>query len=437
MDRIAHDALRNLGAESIRELESELGILASGRNESYGCIFGRDSLITAYTLLNVYQRTNETYYLALVRKILENLALLQGKEVNIESGEEPGKMIHEYRPHGHEHLTSRGSEQWYLYADAQMRNYDSADATPLFLMTTHAYLRASNDDVCIETLLPNIRAALAWISLHGDSNGDGFLDYSVHPERRYGGLATQSWMDSAESVFFEDTEERPLYPIAPVEVQAYTYTALRAWADYFLIRDTDLSLDLSRRANALKSRFNDVFVMRERRGRKTLAFAIDGHGRPLISARSSMGHCLWAAWQSEPGAIPDSILLDENIPAIARRVLAPDLYTSGAGIRTLSIRSSRYTANSYHNGSIWPHDTALIAEGLARFGFREEAARVRAALMRAYMHFNTPLELFVYDGGFREYQGKNGQGACRIQAWSAASLLSILGETSLKVNRLD
>jgi glycogen debranching enzyme len=416
--------LWELGEKSIRELETEHGILASSRSEIYGCIFGRDSLISALALLKVHEQTNERYFLDLVRKILVKLATLQGKEVNIESGEEPGKIIHEYRPDNHAHLTAHAEKPWHLYPDSVMRSYDSVDSTPLFLMAVHAYWRESGDDACIEGLMPNIRAAIEWIRTYGDINDDGFTDYHLHPERISGGLVTQSWMDSDESLFFEGQDKRPQYPIAPVEVQAYVFVALRAWADYFLTRDAVLSMDLSRRADALKKRFNEVYVIEGRRGTASLAFAIDGNGTLLTSPRSSMGHCLWASWQSERGAMPESILDEKYIPLIVRRLLRPDLYVPRAGIRTLSQRSKEYDPNSYHNGSIWPHDTVLIAEGFDTFGFREEARRVRHGLMSAYSHFQTPLELFVYSRGrYREYMDARGQGACRVQAWSAAALL--------------
>lgn len=459
-----HAELWDVGILSLRELEAERGILASGRDEVYGCVFGRDSLITSLTLLDLYDKTQDTYFLDLVRKVLLNLAELQGREVNIESGEEPGKMIHEYRPDNHEHLTnplkkpssvvaeplrirhrtgstapnplsprlgsesfSEGLSPWYVYADGIMRNYDTVDATPLFLIAVHRYYRATGDCAFVDALVSNVRAAIRWLEEYGDSNGDGFIDYRFHPDRKHGGLVTQSWMDSSESVFFEESLERPQYPIAPVEVQAYTYAAFRAWADFFIGDDAVLSQRLNGRADTLKKKFNASFVLEGKHGKVSLAFAIDGTGRQLISPRSSTGHVLWAAWKPEPGAIPDSVLDDVYIPAIARRLLAPDLYIPRAGIRTLSVRSRAYDSNSYHNGSIWPHDTAIVADGLENFGFREEAKRVRASLVSAYRHFNTPLELFVYAGGkFREYEGPSGQGACRKQAWSVASLLTVL-----------
>jgi glycogen debranching enzyme len=214
--------LWELGLQTIRELEVDRGILASGREEAYGCIFGRDSLLTSLSLLRVHQDDSDRSFLPLVRRVLENLAALQGTDINIESGEEPGKCIHEYRPSDHERLTKHAAQPWYVYPDDEMRNYDSVDSTPLFLMTIHAYWKKSGDDDFVETLMPNIRAALMWITMYGDNNGDGFIDYRFHPDRSHGGLSVQSWMDSGESIFYEDNDTRPPYPIAPVEVQAYT-----------------------------------------------------------------------------------------------------------------------------------------------------------------------------------------------------------------------
>jgi glycogen debranching enzyme len=197
------------------------------------------------------------------------------------------------------------------------------------------------------------------------------------------------------------------------------------------MRDTRFSDELTTRADELKKKFNESFVLEGRRGNTSLAFALDGTGRPLTAARSSMGHCLWAVWRSERGAMPESIIDEKYRAPIARRLLKPDLYVPRAGIRTLSQKSSRYDPHSYHNGSIWPHDTAIVAEGLDTFGFREEAKRMRHGLLAAYSHFNTPLELFVYTRGrYREYVDSRGQGACRVQAWSAASLLSLSLEIS-------
>jgi glycogen debranching enzyme len=204
-------------------------------------------------------------------------------------------------------------------------------------------------------------------------------------------------------------------------VQAYAFAALRSWSDYYATKDEAYASALADRAFAMKRRFNETFVLR--RG-KSLAFALDGKGVPLTTPRSSMGHVLWATWRGADG-VHESILDDQYIATITKRLMAPDLFVQRAGIRTLSSRSSRFDPVSYHNGSIWPHDTAIVAAGLENFGYIDDAAKVRSALRHAYMHFATPIELFGFKRSFKEYKHANGHGgACRTQAWSAAALLT-------------
>ena len=416
------EELWDMGMDAIRTLEVDRGILASGREELYGCVFGRDSLITSLLLLRVYEKTQDAYLLTLVRKVLVNLAKLQGREANIESGEEPGKIIHEFRPEGHEHLTQDPGHPWYLYPDGIMRNYDSVDATPLFLVTLERYYRLSNDEGILDLLMGNVSDALAWLLNSFEANQDGFLSYQLHPERTFGGLRVQSWMDSDESLFFEDRDEEPTYSISPVEAQAYAYRALSVW--HLLLRDEepDLSALLLSRARELRERFYEQFMLPN----GTPAYAIDGQSRLLASPRSSMGHCLWMGARDEGTYY--SLFAPEDVGRVVHRLMQPDLFVPGAGIRTLSANSSRFKANSYHNGSLWPHDTALIALGMRDAGFEKEASQVRRSLLAAYEHFKAPLELFVYDGGLKEYRGESGQVSCRTQAWSAAGLLALLSE---------
>ncbi len=396
--------LKEMGLRTLRELESDGGILASSRDEAYGCVFGRDSLIVALELLRTRQAgQRDAYYLELVEKILRSLANLQGRHHNLESGEEPGKIIHEYRPDNHEHLTKLLEDPWFVYPEGVMRNYDSVDSTPLFLMAVSEFERAGGDKRAVEQLMPAVRAALRWLT-----GFDGFLSYRFHSERKHGGLKTQSWMDSTESVFFEERDEQPVYPVAPVEVQAYAYSALKRWGEH-------------ERAATLKKKFNESFVLRGPKS-LTLAFALDGNGRKLSAPRSSMGHVLWAAFEGE------CILEQESIDALRARLLSRDLFVPQAGIRTLSSRSRHFDPMSYHNGSIWPHDTAMLAEGLENFCYYDDARKVRSALLNAYAHFNTPIELFAYHRGLKEYAPKSGHRACRVQAWSAAALLSALAQ---------
>ena len=413
------ETLWALGERSIRELEVETGIMASGRAEIYGCIFGRDSLITALKLLHVHQNSKDDYYPMLVRKVLLNLAKLQGTEHNIESGEEPGKIIHEYRTEKFEHLSS-GERPWHIYPDNVMRNYDTVDATPLFLMAVHQYWRETKDEETLATLTPHVRAALEWLLEHADTNGDGLIDYWFHPERKGGGLVTQSWMDSHDSVFFENSDDKPEYPIAPVEAQAYAFVALRYWSEYFAEGEPEFSKKLLYRALHLKKVFNEKYVLRAG-GSTSLAYAIDGAGKPLSTPRSSMGHCLWAVYKDAEG-VPESVLDLQYVSGVRRRLMGRDLFVRRAGVRTLSQRSRKFDPVSYHNGTIWPHDTAIIAEGFRNFGFVEDAKLLHGALLRAYEFFETPIELFAFTK--RKYARYDG--ACQVQAWSAAALLVAL-----------
>jgi len=416
------EELWEIGMNAIKELEAERGILASGREELYGCVFGRDSLITALLLLRVYEKTQDEYLIELVHKILTNLAKLQGRETNRESGEEPGKIIHEFRVENHEHLTRDQEHPWFLYPDGIMRNYDTVDATPLFLIAVEKYYRFTGDEDFLDLLRGNVSDALAWLLTSMDDHQDGLLSYQFHPERTFGGLRVQSWMDSSESVFFEDRDEESAYTIAPVEVQGYAYRALSVWHLLLEESEPNLAALLLERARALREKFYDHFMLPN----GTPAFAVDGQSRMLTSARSSMGHLLWSGARDNGSFF--SLLAAEDVGRVAERLVKPDMFVPEAGIRTLSSDSSHYEANSYHNGSIWPHDTAMIAIGMRDAGFELEAGRVRDALLTAYSHFGVPIELFTYDKKLGNYESPSGQKACQIQAWSAAGLLAILAE---------
>jgi glycogen debranching enzyme len=417
-----------IGFSTILELETAEGILASGKNELFGCVFGRDCLITSLKLLKVFKTQHDNYFLSVVKKVLLNLGKLQGQVVNIESGEQPGKCIHEYRVDNHDHLTKNSAHPGYVNEDGTMRNYDTVNATSLFLIAVYEYYKITKDEEFLKIMLPKVKLSLSWVLEYSDSNGDGFVDYEFSTQRKFGGLKTQSWMDSFDSIFHEDGTE-VAYPIAPVEVQSYTFLALKSWAEFFKISEKDFSTILQNKAINLKENFNRKFVFETEKGLE-IAFAIDGNGKALVAPRSSIGHCLWGVWEVEENSkqsIKESILEEKYIPLLAERLLKDDLFEASAGIRTLSNQSKFFKPNSYHNGSIWPHDTAMIIEGLENFGFQEKADQVRKALLSSYEFFQTPIELFVYeDGKYSDYHGEGGQTACKKQAWSAAALLSIL-----------
>ncbi|OGF25659.1 hypothetical protein A2303_06670 [Candidatus Falkowbacteria bacterium RIFOXYB2_FULL_47_14] len=424
--------LKELALKTLGELETDYGILASGRNELFGCLFGRDSLITALKLLQAYRYEKNPYYLALTKKIIANLAALQGKNDNIESGEQPGKIIHEYRIDNHERLTARAVKPWYIYSDGTMRNYDSLDATPLFLIAAYRYWQYSGDNEFIQNLLAPIKAALLWIDEYGDTDNDNLIDYRLDPGRNHGGLICQNWMDSTESLFHDDGTP-PVFPVAPAEAQGYAYMSLRLWARFFRARDGEFSVRLTRSADRLKASFIERFIV-NRNNETAFASNVDSTG-PMITARSNIGHLLWSCLNKTDDGGTDCIVPDAHIPALVKRILSPDLYEPKAGIRTLSRLSGNFDPRGYHNGSIWPHDNSLIAEGLDNLSYHEEARRLRRAVLDSLYYFKTPVELYAFDNNrHQEYVSRQGQSACRQQAWSAAAMLS---DALKEINRID
>ncbi len=379
-------------------------------------------MITSLKLLKAYQKTREKYLLQLVHKSLLTLSSLQGKEINIESGEEPGKIIHEYRPNNHEHLTKNLAKPWFIYPDQTMKNYDSVDATSLYLIAVYRYFQTSLDKEFLDLVSPNVEQALKWIFVYGDSNNDGFIDYSLKPEREFGGLVNQNWMDSTEASFHENGSQ-VVYPLAPVEAQAYNYLALRLWARFYKHLKPGYARRLATCAKRLKTNFNKSFVVEDKEGIH-LAAALDGSGKPLRSVRSSMGHCLWASLNLADDREIEGIIEQKYVDSVVKRLLQEDLFETEAGIRTLSKNSAAFDPNSYHNGSIWPHDNSMIAEGLENYGYFTEATAVKRAILKAWAHFKTPVELYVFDETLKDYRSAEGQESCKTQAWSAAAILN-------------
>lgn len=411
--------------QSLLSLVTNEGINASGKEEIYGCIFGRDSALTILKIIRVYARKAspcEAKLMQVAGRALLNLCKLQGMETNIESGEEPGKFIHEFRKDKHEHLTNDPVKPWYLYPDGFMRNYDSLDSTPLLLIALYKYWQASSDSEFLMRVLPHVEMGLNWIITYGDADKDGLLDYSLPKNRKYGGLEVQSWTDSHESLR-NAAGQFPKYPIAPVEVQSYAWLALKLWANFFQNSAPAFSQKLLSQADYMKKMFNLLYIFKDQ-GYYYGGQAIDGDkqliktitGNPLIS--------LFAAYEKE------CILEDKFIENIVARAFLPDLFDPDAGIRTMSTLSPTYNPNedSYHNGSFWPVLNGLISEGLENFGFFKKAALLQKASLKPLFFFNSPVELYMKDeqGNFFEYLSDSGQTGCKVQAWSAASALDWL-----------
>ncbi len=303
--------------------------------------FGRDALITAIML--------KDYVPELLNTVLKFLAEFQGTKTVAFSEEEPGKILHEMR---------RGE----LCASGQLpfgRYYGTADATPLFVIAAHlVWQRASHGDV-IEALRPNVERALGWILAHTDRP-----PHLATFESSGSGLAIQSWKDSPTSMRDEEGQ-LVAQPLAVSEVQGYCYAALKAGAEMF--SDTpSLSQRLADRAETLFKTFNERFWL-SRLG--TYALALDGNGRPLKVRSSDPGHLLWS------GIVPE-----DRAKPLVHTMMSNDVY-SGWGVRTLAKSAAAYHPVTYHNGSVWPHDTGLFAMGLARYGFTDALKRIAGDLI--------------------------------------------------------
>ena len=358
----------------------------------FSCPFGRDGLITARQMLMVEPR--------LARGVLGYLASRQAGVDDPSHDEEPGKILHESRLG---EMAALGEVPFGSY-------YGAVDSTPLFLMLAGDYLCRSDDRDFIVSLLPELQAAMGWIHRVEATSADGFLRYLRVSE---GGLRNQGWKDSDDSIHHADGRLAE-GSIALCEVQAYAYGARRSLASILhrLGRPSDAE-PLLEEAAALRQRFHKAFWVPSI---DSYALALDGEGQPCQVRASNAGHCLWTG-----------IATDEAAAALARRLMAPTSF-NGWGVRTLDERESRYNPMSYHNGSVWPHDNALIGMGLARYGHRSEALQILTGLFEtasAVPMFRLP-ELFC---GFprREEEGPTFYPvACSPQAWASASVFGLL-----------
>jgi len=358
----------------------------------YMALFGRDSLIASYQCI--------LHDPALARGTLLALAHLQGRVCDPASEEQPGRILHEYRKH------LRGSARRNI---PKFPYYGTADATPLWLVTLGEYVRCTGDLGLAAELWPNVERALEWIERYGDCDGDGLVEYATPPD---GFLANEGWKDSPDSIAFADGRLAE-QPIALVEVQGYVADAYE--------RVAALADQLRRgRPAALRDKAETMRrLIRERYwldGRAFFAEALDGHKRPVDSLTSNPGHLLWSRAVDDAGAA-----------AIARALFGDALF-AGWGVRTMGKGERRYNPISYHDGSIWPHDNVLFLAGLARYGRRDDVARLAGALLGALAHDADARfpELFAGFGSDETPRPIAYPNANEPQAWASGAILLLV-----------
>lgn len=382
---------QDLGALRIFDpSDPERTVLAAGV-PWFMTLFGRDSLFASWMSLPVDP--------SIAASTLVALARYQGSVEVLDTEEQPGRILHEMR-WGMNHFTSKESGDLY---------YGTADATPLFVMLLGELSQWGIAPDLLARLLPHADRALEWIELYGDRDGDGFVEYERATPR---GLANQGWKDSWDGVNFSDGSLAEA-PIALCEVQGYVYAAYRCRAQMASeLGDLETAAKYTDKAEQFKVAFNEAFWISDR---GYFAIGLDRDKKQIDSLTSNIGHCLWSG-----------IVDADKAEQIARHLMSPEMF-NGWGIRTLASTMGAYNPVSYHNGSVWPHDTAIAAAGLMRYGFVKESYQLVSALLDASQSFEGRLpELFC---GFdrREFPAPvRYPTSCSPQAWSAATPFSLL-----------
>jgi len=370
----------------IEALKSSEGYLNAGYPR-YHALFGRDSLISAWQMLEIEP--------SIARNTLQILAKNQGNTENPRAEEEPGRILHEYQFHPEK---QRDPPYW------DFPYYGSVDSTPLFIILAGKYLQQTGDKAFLLKLWDNIVAAFCWICDYGDLDGDGYVEYE---RKNPHGLFHQGWKDGVK----DPLRIKP--PVAIVEAQGYVYAAHQSVTS--LARKfgkKKLSAEAVERLECLRQKFNVDFWMEEE---KYFALALDGQKKQRRVVTSNPGHLLFTG-----------IVAKDKLEPTVSRLFKKDLWTP-YGIRTHSTEDPDFDPCSYHMGSVWPHDNWIIYKGLQVLGFDRQASRIRRALLRAFEELGKIPELYaVVNDRIIELSHREDLSANPLQAWSSAGLLEML-----------
>ena len=415
----------------LQSLQTPLGVTASGRDDQFHAIFGRDSLWTVllaleagrllqatkmqdekiYTPSLAYPVDYHTWLHELAATVLRGLASLQGRVVNDFNEEQPGRIIHEYwDPVPQRMIVAR----WPVVING--RYYGAFDSTFLFVITAAQVDAYFHDEALLEELWPHIDAALHWMLDWSDLDQDGLVEYSRrNPEGI--GLANEVWKDSAEAV--QPREHEPLrHPLAWIELQGYAWAAYASYIELAEKRqrlDPALYREIQQRIEGLQQGLQRFWLANE----QYPAIALDGRKQPIQAVSSNPGHLLWSG-----------ILNKEQAEQVGQRLMRPDLLTPW-GVRTLSDQAYYYNPFMYHCGAVWPFDNAVITVGLQRYGFNVEARSIAQRILQAMHATNDPVELYMVLPSLwirspqiqQEWVLVDYFYASSIQAWTAAAIL--------------